>query len=328
MTAQAAQVAREIHRPLGIVALYRGFTDPVPTSTLDTISDAGSLPLVNVKCGGADAAVASGARDDVLRAQAQAFMAYGRPVLYRWFWEMNLANEYAHSVCLGPSLTAAAEYVAAWDHIRAVFRQVGATNVAFVWAPSAALYAPNPQAFFPGPDEVDWIGADMYDRAGYRPFPDMFQGFYARWSPYRKPMILTETGAVGSSDQAGWLPGIATSFEHEFPLMKGLVYVDAVGIGDYVLTPGTSGFAAFAKIAAEPWFEGAGQAGYTYVTASGGAFSFDAPNFGGMAGRTLSRPVVGVAATPDGGGYWLVASDGGIFAFGDASSSARPAPFG
>jgi ribosomal protein L24E len=27
---------------------------------------------------------------------------------------------------------------------------------------------------------------------------------------------------------------------------------------------------------------------------------------------------VGMAATPDGRGYWLVASDGGIFAFGDA----------
>ncbi|MGO9027039.1 MAG: hypothetical protein ACLQOZ_00195 [Acidimicrobiales bacterium] len=26
-----------------------------------------------------------------------------------------------------------------------------------------------------------------------------------------------------------------------------------------------------------------------------------------------------MAATPDGGGYWLVASDGGIFALGDAA---------
>jgi hypothetical protein len=32
----------------------------------------------------------------------------------------------------------------------------------------------------------------------------------------------------------------------------------------------------------------------------------------------LNRPIVGMAATPDGGGYWLVASDGGIFSFGDA----------
>ena len=32
----------------------------------------------------------------------------------------------------------------------------------------------------------------------------------------------------------------------------------------------------------------------------------------------LAHPVVGMAATPDGAGYWLVASDGGIFSFGDA----------
>ena len=35
-------------------------------------------------------------------------------------------------------------------------------------------------------------------------------------------------------------------------------------------------------------------------------------------GIHLSRPVLGMAATPTGGGYWLVASDGGIFSFGDA----------
>ena len=35
--------------------------------------------------------------------------------------------------------------------------------------------------------------------------------------------------------------------------------------------------------------------------------------------RTLDRPVVGMTATPDGHGYWEVASDGGIFSFGDAS---------
>ena len=34
---------------------------------------------------------------------------------------------------------------------------------------------------------------------------------------------------------------------------------------------------------------------------------------------TPDTPVVGMAATPDGKGYWLVASDGGIFTFGDAN---------
>ena len=33
----------------------------------------------------------------------------------------------------------------------------------------------------------------------------------------------------------------------------------------------------------------------------------------------LSAPIVGVASTPTGGGYWEVAADGGVFAFGSAS---------
>jgi hypothetical protein len=32
----------------------------------------------------------------------------------------------------------------------------------------------------------------------------------------------------------------------------------------------------------------------------------------------LNRPIVGLTPTADGGGYWLVGSDGGVFAFGDA----------
>jgi hypothetical protein len=38
-----------------------------------------------------------------------------------------------------------------------------------------------------------------------------------------------------------------------------------------------------------------------------------------MGATRLNQPIVGMAATRDGGGYWMVASDGGIFSFGDAS---------
>ena len=38
-----------------------------------------------------------------------------------------------------------------------------------------------------------------------------------------------------------------------------------------------------------------------------------------MGGKPLNKPIVGIAATHDGGGYWEVASDGGIFTFGDAT---------
>ncbi len=49
------------------------------------------------------------------------------------------------------------------------------------------------------------------------------------------------------------------------------------------------------------------------------SFAFGDAHFLGSTGAIhLNKPIVGMAATSDGGGYWLVASDGGIFAFGDA----------
>jgi len=52
----------------------------------------------------------------------------------------------------------------------------------------------------------------------------------------------------------------------------------------------------------------------------GGVFAYGASPFvGSMGGRHLNAPVVGMAETPDGGGYWLVAADGGVFNFGDAT---------
>ena len=38
-----------------------------------------------------------------------------------------------------------------------------------------------------------------------------------------------------------------------------------------------------------------------------------------MSKLTLNGPVLGSVATPSGKGYYMVAADGGIFAFGDAS---------
>ena len=56
------------------------------------------------------------------------------------------------------------------------------------------------------------------------------------------------------------------------------------------------------------------------MASDGGIFNFGpgAGFFGSTGSIHLNKPVVGMAATPDGAGYWLVASDGGIFNYGDA----------
>lgn len=71
--------------------------------------------------------------------------------------------------------------------------------------------------------------------------------------------------------------------------------------------------------------------GYWLVASDGGIFAFgNAGVYGsipgiGLApagtpgtGRRLNAPIVGMVPSIDGGGYFMVASDGGVFAFGDA----------
>jgi Glycosyl hydrolases family 43 len=63
-----------------------------------------------------------------------------------------------------------------------------------------------------------------------------------------------------------------------------------------------------------------GPAGYRFVAADGGIFTFGNLAFcGSEGGQNLNQPIVGMAATSSGGGYWEVASDGGIFSFDDAA---------
>ncbi len=74
------------------------------------------------------------------------------------------------------------------------------------------------------------------------------------------------------------------------------------------------------------------QGGYWLVASDGGIFSYGDATFWGSTGSLkLNKPVVGMASTPyspgvgaapaspAGLGYWLVASDGGIFSYGDAT---------
>ncbi len=55
------------------------------------------------------------------------------------------------------------------------------------------------------------------------------------------------------------------------------------------------------------------------ATGNGMVFFFgDATDQGSASGLKLAAPIVSMAATPDGKGYWLVGADGGVFTFGDA----------
>ena len=59
--------------------------------------------------------------------------------------------------------------------------------------------------------------------------------------------------------------------------------------------------------------------GYWAVTPFGKVSGVGSPRLGDAAAFHLNAPIVDIAATPSGRGYWLLGADGGIFSFGDAA---------
>ena len=83
------------------------------------------------------------------------------------------------------------------------------------------------------------------------------------------------------------------------------------------VVPGVLGSLAYNAVPTAPH-----QGYYTYES-NGVLTGFGNDNYltylGDLSFVPLNQPIVGMAQTVDGGGYWLVASDGGVFAYGDAA---------
>ena len=200
-------------RQLGILHIYSSWSQPAPVADLAAVSAAGSIPLLDWGCGDGTQAITSGADDQLITAYAQALRSFGKPVLLRWCWEMNL-------VALHPDIGAPSDFVAAWIHIWNIFHQQGVTNVSFVWCPGVSGVDPTP--YYPGDQYVDWIGFDGYDRTGSTTFTEVFADSYDQWVGHGKPMMVAETGSR-APDQAAYLESIGTGMPRAARLQGGRV---------------------------------------------------------------------------------------------------------
>jgi sugar lactone lactonase YvrE len=137
----------------------------------------------------------------------------------------------------------------------------------------------------------------------------------------------------GTTASASWTEPMSPPWPSDYqvtPIVNGIAQATIDTHSDVVGTafPVPAGSTVAFKVTASDIF-GTGPAatsntapvapGYWEVASDGGLFSFGNVQFyGSMGGKPLNKPIVGMAATPDGAGYWEVATDGGIFSFGDA----------
>jgi hypothetical protein len=239
-------------RPLGLVHVFQNWRNPVRNAVLAALASTGATPVIDWACT-SDASVTNDSQDALITSYARSLAAYGHPVFLRWFWEMNLVNEPRTSACLAG--LGANGYVAAWQHIHAIFESVGATNVAFVWCPSIQsmdFAAP----YYPGDQYVDWIGFDGYDRQQSSTIiTTLFQPFYEHWLPNGKPILIGETGAT--TDQRSYLAALATQVPADLPGIKAVIYYDSKSTSDWTLadTPGDLGLSQFIDLGELPYFD-------------------------------------------------------------------------
>lgn len=247
---------RLIGRPLDIVNTYRRFTDAFFTRS-DERFIANGATLMLSWTGGDSRGVLRGDYDQLLRTRAQIVAAMGQPMLLRYRWEMDRPK-------LRSVVGSAADFIAAWRHVREIFRQEGASNAAWVWCPTAEGFAQGYAAdFYPGDREVDWVCVDVYAGSRLAPLDELMAPFL-RWAAGRPlPIMIGEFGvarAYPAEARAGWLRD-ALKIIKANPQIKAACYFESNPAEhqpgqQFLLSEDEAALAAFTALAHDPYFNG------------------------------------------------------------------------
>ncbi|MEN3609174.1 glycosyl hydrolase [Plantactinospora sp. ZYX-F-223] len=172
----------------------------------------------------------AGKRDDIFRSVANTIIEYGDLVVIRYAPEMN-GNWSPWGV--GVNGNTPAQYVKAWRHVVDLFREAGATNVLWMWAPNILRGAINKDLhkFWPGDSYVDLVGFTGYG-VGSSSFgfetkaSQTFDPTMKLLDKYpKKPVVLAETGVNGKY-KSRWINSLGPWLKDN-PNVIGLIWTDA-----------------------------------------------------------------------------------------------------
>ncbi len=185
--------------------------------------------------------VAAGSLDPFIHAFAQDVREGGAPTLIRLFPDFNGDWAKAISPLGNPSLTPA-DFVAAWRRVVDIFRAEGVANASFAWVPfvypavPVSFRDPNIDAYYPGDDYVDWMGADTADTESIAEL----DGAYALAVAHAKPFFLAdwmvrhEFSSLTPAEDQTWLSSIFDYIESH-PDIEATAYLDIKGAPETAL---------------------------------------------------------------------------------------------
>lgn len=215
--------------------------------------------------------ITSGTHDAYIKQWADDAKAWGHPVFVRFDPEMN-GDWYNWSEVVNGN--GSGDFVAMWRHVVSIFRQEGADNVTWVWAPNRTwLEAPISLAeLYPGGSYVDWAGMSAYNWGTnpakrnnvWQGFGDVFKDTYRALLSVApgKPIMVAETASseYGGSKAAWITDGLRTQLPQNYPQIKAFVWFnwnakEVNGRMDWVIESSNSAQEAFRSGIASTYFD-------------------------------------------------------------------------
>jgi hypothetical protein len=318
------------------------------------------IPLVGWACGDSTDIVA-GKLDAAIHAAGEAFKAFPRDFFMRYCWEMD-GSRASKRVPVGKPADFIAAWRYIYNMLKddgvtnVVWVWTANANGYKINDPFTGDKPPSPQ-YYPGDDYVDWVSSDGYNWHGapthpgddYRDFLEIYDEFmlWARTADpatgkgaSSKPIMIAEYGSQEQSDggawKATWLRKAHDSVKPRpanlgpndckwcgaYSDIQAMVYFDVAGNsadeeGGWTVHTSAPALAAYKEAALDPWFN-------QIHTLTWGPYN-------GNPGPTTSTTTPGqdtppVTVKPSSGrnGYWMLGSDGKVYAFGQAKQLGGP----
>jgi hypothetical protein len=105
-----------------------------------------------------------------------------------------------------------------------VVRAAGGTQISWVWCPADVEDSPHTlKSLYPGDSYVDWVGTDVYPRAGQSFSSAAQTEISSIRSVSSKPMMLPEIGYTQSDSASWWSNFLSNVLQNSYPYIHAVV---------------------------------------------------------------------------------------------------------
>lgn len=175
--------------------------------------------------------IIDGDADTYLKAYAEGVKSYGKEIWLRPFHEAN-GDWYDWGIAKSGAGNTNQTLIDAWKHIVTIFRNLGVTNVKWVWTTNATNSGTASfTGWFPGDDWVDMVSIDGYNWgtaqswSSWQSFTTVFTPAYNALSISSKPLFIPELScSEHGGNKALWITEMFNDIPSKFPRIFALMW--------------------------------------------------------------------------------------------------------